>query len=131
MATQTAIAQTILDGGGDYVLALKENWPATYAEVVQAFADPAGLSVQRSQIVDADHGRVETRRHAICHEVDWLFSDSRHPDEFRFPGLAAIGMVESETERNGMIVQEKRFYLYSTRLDVETFARVVRGHWGI
>lgn len=132
IGTQTAIAQTIRDGGGDYVLALKENWPATYAEVAQAFADPAaGLDIRRSQTVDADHGRIETRRHAICHEVDWLFSDRRHPDEFRFPGLSAIGMVESETERNGTIEREKRFYLCSAPLDIETFARVVRGHWGI
>jgi len=132
MGTQTAIAQTILKGGGDYVLALKENWPATYAEVAQAFADPStGLNIQRSQTVDADHGRIETRQHAICHEVDWLFDDRRHPDEFRFPGLAAIAMVESETERNGTIERQKRFYLCSSRLDVETFARVVRGHWGI
>jgi len=43
----------------------------------------------------------------------------------------AIGMVESETERNGMIEREKRYYLCSTALDAETFARVVRGHWGI
>jgi predicted transposase YbfD/YdcC len=132
MGTQTAIAQTILDGGGDYVLALKENWPATYAEVAQAFAEPsAGLSIQRSQTVDADHGRIETRQHAICHEVDWLFSDRRHPEEFRFPGLAAIAMVESQTERGSTIERQKRFYLCSRKLDAETFARVVRGHWGI
>ena len=132
MGTQTAIAQTILDGGGDYVLALKENWPATYAEVQQAFADPpAKLDIQRSQTIDGDHGRIETRRHAICHQVDWLFSDRRHPGEFRFPGLTAIGMVESETERNGTIERDRRFYLCSSPLDVETFARVVRGHWGI
>lgn len=132
MGTQTAIAQTILDGGGDYVLALKENWPATYAEVAQAFADPPpSLGIQRGQTVDADHGRIETRRYAICPQVEWLFSDRRHPGEFRFPGLAAIGMVESETERNGTIERDKRFYLCSRPLDVETFARVVRGHWGI
>ena len=38
MGTQTRIAQTIRDGGGDYVLSLKENWPATYAEVKMLFA---------------------------------------------------------------------------------------------
>lgn len=132
MGTQTAIAQAILDGGGDYVLALKENWPATHAAVAQVFADaPADLAIQRSQTIDADHGRIETRTHAVCHHVDWLFSDRRHPGEFRFPGLAAIGMVESETERGGALERERRFYLCSTRLDAETFGRVVRGHWGI
>jgi predicted transposase YbfD/YdcC len=40
-------------------------------------------------------------------------------------------MVESRTERDGRIAQERRYYLCSTKLDAETFARVVRSHWGI
>lgn len=42
-----------------------------------------------------------------------------------------VGMVESQTDRDGRIERERRYYLCSARLDVETFARVVRGHWGI
>jgi DDE_Tnp_1-associated/Transposase DDE domain len=45
MGTQASIAQTIRDGG-DYVLALKENWPATHAQVEAMFATPPdGLSI--------------------------------------------------------------------------------------
>ena len=97
MGTQTEIAQTILDGGGDYVLTLKENWPATCAEVAETFAvsSPA-FTIQRSTTVDADHGRSETRRHAICHDIDWMFSDRRYSGELKFPGLAAIGMVKAK-----------------------------------
>jgi len=40
-------------------------------------------------------------------------------------------MAASETARNGTIERETRYYLCSTRLDVDSFARVVRGHWGI
>jgi predicted transposase YbfD/YdcC len=132
MGTQKDIARTILERGADYVLSLKENWPATFAEVETAFAEPApSLEITRSETVDADHGRIETRRHAICHDVDWLFSKRRHPGEFTFPGLAAIGVVERETERGGTITREKAYYLCSAKLDAETFGRVVRGHWGI
>jgi predicted transposase YbfD/YdcC len=132
MGTQKEIAQTILDGGGNYVLSLKENWPATYAEVEKVFADPPPtLALQRCETIDGDHGRIETRRHTMCHTVDWLFSDRRYPGEFRFPGLAAVGMIESETERRGVIEKERRYYLCSSKLDAETLARVVRGHWGI
>ena len=132
MGTQSAIAATIRDGGGDYVLALTENWPATHAAVEQLFAaPPAELALAHSQTVDGDHGRIETRTPAICHDVAWLFSDRRYPGEFRFPGLAAIGMVNSETERDGTIACERRDYLCSRPLDVASFARVVRGRWGI
>ena len=132
MGTQKEIAQTILDGGGDYVLALKENWPATYAEVERVFADPPpSLALQHNTTVDGDHGRIETRRHTVCHDIGWLFSDRRYPGEFAFPGLVAIGMVERHTERAGSIATERHFYLCSTKLDAETLGRVVRGHWGI
>jgi predicted transposase YbfD/YdcC len=132
MGTQKQIAQTIIDGGGDYVLALKENWPATYAEVEKVFADPPPtLTLERCETVDGDHGRIETRRHTVCHTVEWLFSDRRYPGEFQFPGLKAVGMIESETERGEVIEKERRYYLCSSKLDAESFARVVRGHWGI
>ena len=42
-----------------------------------------------------------------------------------------IGMVEAETERGGKVERERRYYLCSARLDAATFARAVRGHWGI
>ena len=42
-----------------------------------------------------------------------------------------VGMVETHTERDGKIEQERRYYLCSTQFDAETFARVVRSHWGI
>jgi len=58
---QTEIARTIRRKGGDYLLALKENWPATHAEVEKAFADPK-TTLERSKTVDADHGRIEVRR---------------------------------------------------------------------
>jgi hypothetical protein len=40
MGTQTGIAETIVRRGGDYLLALKANRPATLAEVERFFADP-------------------------------------------------------------------------------------------
>ena len=40
IGTQIAIAQAILDRGGDYLLVLKENRPATFASVEELFAHP-------------------------------------------------------------------------------------------
>ena len=86
--------------------------------------------MQSHQTVDGEHGRIEVRRHTVCHAVDWLFSDRRYPDEPAFPGLAMIGMVESETERGGKVERERRYYLGSAKLDAATFACAVRAHWG-
>ena len=40
MGTQSAIAETIVGRGGDYMLALKGNRPALFRDVVDFFADP-------------------------------------------------------------------------------------------
>ncbi|MFL5204056.1 MAG: ISAs1 family transposase [Microvirga sp.] len=131
IGTQVEIAQLILDKGGDYLLALKENRPATYADVELFFAAPPPGACDTVETTDGDHGRIEVRRVAVCHEVAWLLSDRRYPDEVVFPGLAMIGLVESEVERNGKTTRERRLYLGSARLDAKSFARAVRTHWHI
>ena len=78
MGTQTAIAQAILDRGGDYLLALKGNRPETFARVAELFAHPPpGLATGAHRTVDGGHARVETRTHRVCHEVGWMVSDCR------------------------------------------------------
>lgn len=132
MGTQARIARTIVEGGGDYLLSLKANRPALMAEVETFFADPANLSAcQAFDTTDADHGRLEQRRHLVCHQLDWLASDRRFPDERPFPHLAAIAMVEATTERGGKTCHERRYYLCSARPDARTFAHAVRAHWGV
>jgi predicted transposase YbfD/YdcC len=131
MGTQRAIAETIRKGGGDYLLSLKENWPATYKDVEAFFAKPPPEPLDSFESNDGEHGRIEVRRHAVCHEVAWLFSDRRYPGELRFPDLAMIAMVEADTDRDGKHSRERRYYLSSAKLDAKAFARAVRGHWGI
>ena len=131
IGTQNSIAETILSRGGDYLLALKANRPATFKDVETFFTNPASGALETCTTTDGDHGRIEVRHHAVCHDVAWLFSDRRYPGEVAFPGLAMIGMVESETERDGKVTRERRYYLGSAKLDAATFARAVRGHWNI
>ena len=128
---QSAIATAILAKGADYLLALKGNWPALSAEVAGFFAEPGTITLQHHETVDGDHGRIETRRHAVCHEIGWLTSDRRYPGEWRFKGLAMIAMVEAEVVRAGKTSIERRYYLSSVKLSAECFAAAVRAHWHV
>jgi Transposase len=132
MGTQAAIAEKIVARGGDYLLALKANWPVLRKEVEAFFADPPpSLLKEPFETIDNDHGRVERRRHLVCHEVGWLFSDRRYAGEPRFRHLAMIGMIETHVERNGSPATERRYYLSSTPLDAKAFAAAARAHWGV
>lgn len=42
-----------------------------------------------------------------------------------------MGMVQATREINGKTSTERRYYISSLPLDIERFARAVRGHWSI
>lgn len=131
MGCQTTIAQTVIDRGADYLLALKDNQRSLADEVALFFETAAERRGEPFETVDADHGRIETRRHWVSHDVDWLTTARRFPGEPRFPGLKAIAMVEATVERNGVASTSRRFFLSSLALDSRFLARAVRAHWGI
>jgi predicted transposase YbfD/YdcC len=128
---QTEIAEAVRERGADYLLALKDNWPALAAEVARFFATAAPATLDAHQTIDGDHGRIEIRRHAVCHEVQWLISDRRFPGEWRFKDLAMIAMVEAEREHRGKTSVERRYYLSSATLSARQFATAVRAHWHV
>src|SRR6267154_228098 len=85
---QRAIAQQIVDQGGDYALALKGNQGTLHDDVRLFLDDPACEATTAAEpIVEADHGRIETRTAMVSSEIDWLQKDHQ------WPGLAAIGKV--------------------------------------
>ena len=100
MHAQADTAQVILDRGGDYLLALKANRPAMLREVEAFFADPPE-PLDVFETTDADHGRIETRRHRVRHSTGWLFSDRRYAGEPRLPGLATLACVEATRSEAG------------------------------
>ena len=129
MGATARIAQAVLDRGADYLLALKSNQGHLHGEAELYFNDAAGLD--RFETVDADHGRIETRRHAVSSDVAWLRADRAAPGEPRFPGLKAIACVEAQVETGGRTTLARRYYLCSAALDARAFARAVRAHWGV
>lgn len=128
---QTRIAKAIRAKGADDLLAVKANWPGLHAEIARYFAAVPAAGVDRLETTDGDHGRIEVRRHVVTRDIGWLATDRRFPGEPRFPGLAAVGMVEATVERGGQTSIDRRYYLSSAQLDAAAFGRAVRAHWGI
>ena len=126
---QHGIAETILNQGADYLLALKGNQKSLHTEIALFFHDTAGLDTH--QTTDADHGRVETRRAWVSHDVAWLHGDRAEPGLHRFPQLACIGPVEAEVTHRGKTTTARRYFLSSTPLSAAQLLRAARAHWGI
>ena len=130
---QRAIAERIVDGGGQYLLALKANQPGLLEDVALAFeSPPAGTRLEVDETLDKGHGRLERRRVRVCTGLDWLRECH--------PGWSSIGaVVEVEAEREalsgsakGKIESKKRYYVASDRgLTAAGAQGAVRSHWQI
>ena len=132
---QRAIAGQIVAGGGDYLLAVKDNQPTLHAQVtklideliLESGSDPkAAVRHGFVQTVDGDHGRIETRRVWVTDEVAHV-----KPDE-PWPHLGSVVVVESAREADGRVATERRYYVSSlTGTDASKAAGLVRGHWSV
>ena len=121
---QRAIARQIVDQGGDYALALKGNQGTLHDDVSTYRDDPASKTATAKPVVEADHGRIETRTASVCTDIEWL------EDHF-WPGLAAVGKVVRMRETATKTSTETAYYLLSAALSPERFNEVVRSHWGV
>ena len=130
MGCQRAIADKIIGKKADYVLALKGN-QGTMRDDVELFVDEQKASNYKDttitvhQTVDGDHGRIETRRYTVLHDIGWL--QERHA----WPGLKAVVVVESRREIEGKITDETRFYITSLTLAAIMIGPMIRAHWAI
>jgi predicted transposase YbfD/YdcC len=130
MGCQRAIAQTIVEQGADYVLALKGNQP-TLEQAVERFfvtgpeAEGHCLQSAYHEQTEQGHGRVETRCAWISAEL------TPEVTAAAWPGLRSIGRVEATRPVAGETSVEQRFYLSSLPPDAAQFAQAVRKHWGI
>ena len=141
MGCQKKIAREIIESDADYVLALKGNQEKVHEEV-KSFLDssleehnklrPPGAvvpkevsSLQSFQTVEKDHGRIETRQYYQSDYLAWF------ADLGKWEGLRSVGMVEATRQVGPTTTVERRYFLSSLPLDVQTFARAVRGHWGV
>jgi predicted transposase YbfD/YdcC len=130
MGCQTDIARRIVEAGGHYVLNVKGNQGRLRDGIEEFFAEfldgnqPSAL-VQQQHSTNSGHGRKEARWHYVCPVPRDL------PNRDRWPGLKAIGMVISNTIRDGKECVDIRYYILSKKLAVKKFAVIVKGHWAI
>jgi predicted transposase YbfD/YdcC len=130
MGCQRAIAKKIKDKKADYILALKGN-QGTLHDDVKLFAaeqkarDFHDTTVTREATLDGEHGRIETRKYTVFHDIGWL--RERHD----WPGLAGVVMVESTRELPGKTERETRFYITSLTAPAKTVGPMIRDHWAI
>jgi len=124
--TQTLIAEKIVEGGGDYLLAVKGNQPSLHDSVVEHFESRgSGYLFDSFETHDKAHGREETRRAWVSHATDEVETAPR------WKNLTTMVRIESVRIIKGQQSRESRYYISSRKLSAKQALVAVRSHWGI
>jgi predicted transposase YbfD/YdcC len=133
MNTQKAIAEQIVQGGGDYLLAVKGNHPALEGSLTKHLDEMilekfTGVEHVYHQTTEGGHGRIDTRKVWATDRIEWLAGRSD------WKGLLSVAVVESVRRLVGTdkVSTERRYFISSLPADSgERFARLIRNHWSI
>ena len=131
MGCQKNIVAQIVDGGGDAVIAVKDNQPTLKAAIVAHFKehmerDMEELQYRFYETHDEGHGRKDERTYFL----------SKPPRDFGpqedWPWVKAIGYTLRLTQHaDGTETDEVRYYICTRYLSGKRFAEAVRKHWSI
>jgi len=130
MGCQKEIAKKIVDGGGDYLLAVKGNQEHLLADV-QAIVEKAlngeldkGVVAEYTTREDG-HGRHEERSYVVVHDVESL------RDREAWPKASTVGMCCCERTVAGKVSSEVHYFIGSRRMGARKHAQALRNHWKI
>lgn len=128
---QKEIVQQIVAGGGDAILAVKDNQPKLKDAIAAFFReqierDFADVTYRVYESAEQGHGRIDERTYYLAP----LPRDFAAKAEW--PWVKAIGYaMRWATHGDGTITSEVRYYLGTRYVSGKRFAEAVRGHWGI
>jgi predicted transposase YbfD/YdcC len=130
LGCQKEIAAKIVEGEGDYLLALKENHPTLHEAVAQEFtaaleADTPPAEMRRHVTVETNRGRQERREYVA------LPAPKSLPGCAEWVGLTTLVMVVRITQIDGQEKGQVSYYLSSLPAKVKKLANLIRQHWSI
>jgi predicted transposase YbfD/YdcC len=131
MGCQKNIVEQIVDGGGDCVIAVKDNQPTLKAAIENYFdehleRDLEDLRYRFYETNEKGHGRKDDRTYFL----------TKPPRDFGpkkdWPWVKAIGYTLRLTlHDDGTETSEVRYYICTRYLSGKRFAEAVRSHWSI
>jgi len=119
-----AMAQAVLDARGEYVLALKENQSAIFADAQRLLAAADKVDTFSSEI-ETGHGRMDQRTARVI-------VDTNLAKAHEFPGIRALARVDALRRIEGRPEEiTSRYFLLSRPLPAAKLLHIVRTHWTI
>jgi len=134
IGTQTEIVETILEGGSDYLLAVKENQAHLFEDIqylFEALDTAQGMKsapYQYAKSVNKGHGCIETR---AC----WATDREEHLSLLRkrqqWKGLKSVVRIISHRQVGETLEVQTRYFISSLPAEAKAILKAKRSHWKI
>ena len=133
MGCQKEIAQSILEQGADYVLAVKQNQGRLHEDLRDLFEEAEatgfeGVPHDYATTLNKGHGRLERRECWAITDPDCLDYLSTGKE---WPGLRSVVKVVGRREAETGVTVQPRYFISSLDLSAEEMLATVRAHWSI
>lgn len=133
IGTQTEIAETIIAGGGDYLLSVKENQGHLFDDLRYLFEVDAAQGFEYAQYryaktVNKGHGRIETRECWATEKEEYLALVRKYQ---QWKGLKSIIRIVSQRQIGEKTEVQIRYFISSLPAEAKTILKVKRSHWKI
>ena len=115
------MAKAIVERGGDYVLAVKDNQPGLMRDARAAISAAERKKAKRATTKEVSHGRKEARTAIVAPVSDMA-------EKHDFPGLKAVARITSKRGRDKTV---QRYFLLTQYYKPAELLSIVRQHWGI
>ena len=131
MGCQKEIVAQIVAGGGDAVIAVKQNQPTLHQAIETCFEEQLAndfeeLQYRKFETEEQGHGRSDGRVYVLT-KVPREFGPGKHWPSVKAIGYAArYSLLSDGTEQF-----EVRYYISTRFLSGKRFAEAVRSHWAI
>jgi len=121
---QKKTATAVIDGGGDYLLAVKQNQKELYSDI-KLYFETESPTLEKHSKSEKEHGRIEKRTATVTHDVQWYESSDK------WTNLACFGAVRRICEENGKTSDDVRYYISSRKLSAEELLKYSRNEWAV
>ena len=133
IGTQTEIAETIIAGGGDYLLAVKENQGHLFEDIQCLFEVDVAQGIEAAQhsytkTVNKGHGRIETRECWATEKEEYLLLVRKRQ---QWKGLKSIVRIVSQRQIGEKVEVQTRYFISSLPAQAKTILKAKRSHWKI
>ncbi len=133
IGTQTAITETTVEGGRDYLLAVKENQGHLFEDLQCLFGVDGAQGMKYAQYqyakcVHKGHGRIETRE---CWATDLEDHLSLPRNRQQWKDLKCVVRIVSQRQIGETVEGQTRYFISSLPANAKTILKAKRSHWKI